>query len=87
MSEDEFEDRDDSDDRDDPVLDDSDWNPDPATVCCPECAAEVSEEADRCPDCGHYFSPGDVRASRPGWYRIAIAILIGLLIWAFIAWH
>jgi len=77
---------DDSDDPEHPLLDESDWNPDPATVACPECGAEVSEEADRCPDCGHYFSPGDASDERSGWYKIAIAFLIGLLIWAFIVW-
>ncbi len=74
------------DDSDDADLDEADWNPDPATVSCPECEGDVSEDAERCPECGHYFSPGDTNAGRAGWYRIAVAILIGLLVWALIAW-
>jgi endogenous inhibitor of DNA gyrase (YacG/DUF329 family) len=66
--------------------DESDWSPDPATIPCPDCGAEVSEEADRCPECGHYLSTTDAHDRRPAWYKAAIAFLIGLLIWAFIAW-
>jgi hypothetical protein len=78
---------DDTDDSEHPALDEADWNPDPATFNCPECDAEVSEDADRCPECAHYFSPLDARSGPSSWYKIAIAFLIGLLIWAIIAWR
>ena len=74
------------DDSDDPARDEDDWNPDPAMVSCPECGAEVSEEADRCPECGHYFTPDDANGGRTLWYRIAVAFIIALLVWTLIAW-
>ncbi len=72
-------------DYNDPDPDETDWNPDPATVPCPECGGEVFDDADRCPECGHYFSPGKANASRL-WYKIAVAFLVGLLVWTLIAW-
>jgi predicted amidophosphoribosyltransferase len=66
--------------------DEADWSPDPATVLCPECDAEVIEDADRCPDCGHYFSTDAARGKKARWYRIVIAFIVGLLIWRIIRW-
>jgi Uncharacterised protein family UPF0547 len=65
--------------------DESDWSPDPATVTCPECLADVIEDAERCPECGHYFSADDDRVRRSGWYKIAVAFIVGLLVWHIIS--
>jgi len=48
------------------------------TVACPECGAEVYEDAVRCPVCGTYIPSGSgLFANRPGWW-IAVAILLVL---------
>lgn len=45
------------------------------TVPCPQCGAEVYEDAVRCPACGAYITyPSSVWSGRPGWW-----ILLGLL--------
>lgn len=45
------------------------------TVACPECGAEVYEEAEQCPRCGSYITHGGgVWAGRPIWW-----IVLGLL--------
>ena len=45
------------------------------TVSCPECGAEVYEDAVRCPACGNYIThPTSVWHGRPGWW-----IVLGLL--------
>ncbi len=47
------------------------------TVPCPECGAEVYEDAVRCPVCGAYItitSKNSIWSGRPGWW-----ILLGLL--------
>jgi hypothetical protein len=45
------------------------------TVPCPECGAEVYEEAEQCPRCGSYITHGgSVWAGRPIWW-----IVLGLL--------
>ena len=44
---------------------------------CPECGAEVYEDAERCPSCGSYIilsSSGSVWQGRPAWW-----IILGLL--------
>lgn len=73
-------------DSNEPDLNQAEWSPDPATVPCPECGGEVSEEADRCPECGYYFTPGESNAGRTVWYRLAVAFVIGLLVWTLIVW-
>jgi DNA-directed RNA polymerase subunit RPC12/RpoP len=45
------------------------------TVSCPECGAEVYEDAVRCPICGHYVTHDtSVWSGRPGWW-----VLLGLI--------
>ena len=45
------------------------------TVSCPECGAEVYEDAVRCPVCGNYITHhGHIWSGRPSWW-----ILLGLL--------
>ena len=53
------------------------------TIPCPECGAEVYEDADQCPACGHYIVH-DTRAwsGRSLWW-VALAVLgIGAVILA-----
>ena len=46
-----------------------------STVPCPECGAEVYEDAVRCPACGNYITHAtSVWSGRPGWW-----IVLGLL--------
>jgi len=45
------------------------------TVPCPNCGADVYEDAPACPVCGHYFTAeGSPWSGKPGWW-----ILLGLL--------
>jgi hypothetical protein len=57
------------------------------TVPCPECGAEVYEDALQCPVCGNYVTHDtSVWSGRPGWWVLlglvgvlaAIAVLAGL---------
>jgi hypothetical protein len=45
-------------------------------VPCPNCGAEVYEDAERCPVCGEYVVHGSSPAwqGKPGWY-VALAVL------------
>ena len=63
--------------------DEDDWDEDwtdedePAdTVLCPNCAAEIYEEAEQCPVCGEYVvhQSGPPWQGKPGWY-VALAVL------------
>ena len=46
-----------------------------STLPCPECGADVYEDAVRCPACGNYIThPTSVWHGRPGWW-----IVLGLL--------
>jgi len=45
------------------------------TIPCPECRAEVYEDAEQCPHCGHYItSETNVWSGRPAWW-----IVLGIL--------
>lgn len=68
---------------DDEWQDDDDWSSETDdddvsyTVDCPECGAEVYEDAERCPACGSYIvlgATGSVWQGRPAWW-----IILGLL--------
>jgi len=53
-------------------LDDDDET---STLRCPECGADVYEDAVRCPVCGNYITHStSVWHGRPGWW-----VLLGLL--------
>jgi len=62
----------------DDELDENDYldeDDEPLTLPCPECGADVYEDAVRCPACGYYIThPTSVWHGRPGWW-----ILLGLL--------
>lgn len=61
----------------------NDWEyPDPDgddqwcdTVVCPECGADVYEDADQCPVCGHFMIPDNrIWSGKSAWWT-ALAIL------------
>ena len=68
--------------------DDEDWPDDDDTVetiPCPNCRADVYEEAERCPACGEYIvRDTSVLSGKPAWYVVGavlgiIAVIIVLL--------
>ena len=69
---------DESDELDDNEYPDEDLEDDDLseTLPCPECGAEVYEDSERCPHCGHYITTGSgsLWAGRPAWW-----VLLGLL--------
>lgn len=71
MSDDRF----DPDDFEDELPDEDQLDETSETVPCPECGAEIYEDAERCPVCGQYvIHRRDVWAGRPLWW-----IVLGLL--------
>lgn len=52
---------------------------------CPSCGARIYADADRCPKCGDYVTPGKEKARRrPVWIWIGVALaLLILLSWIF----
>ena len=64
------------DEREDPDVEDADWNIDPDTRPCPSCGNEVSEEAERCPHCGDYFCQEKAANQRSWWVVIGIIFLL-----------
>ncbi|RMF37031.1 MAG: hypothetical protein D6753_18325 [Planctomycetota bacterium] len=49
-------------------------------VACPICGEPVHEEAQRCPHCENYITPGmSSPQGRPLWFRIAL-LLAGLIV-------
>ncbi len=57
------------------------------TLPCPECGAEIYEDAERCPACGAYVV---MRLSdtgrRPWWWVAVVIVLVGLLLLLFVPW-
>jgi len=52
-----------------------------STAACPACGAEVYEDADRCPACGRYITPGGA-GSMKCWWWIALALAaLGLIVY------
>jgi len=60
------------------------------TLPCPECGADVYEDAERCPACGQYITPGsgNLWAGRSPWWiilgllgiaAVVLALLVGTL--------
>ncbi len=67
-------DPDDVDDQDDEVdfIDDDESS---ETVICPECGADVYEDADQCPVCGRFLIPDThIWSGKPIWW-IALGVL------------
>lgn len=52
------------------------------TLPCPQCGAQVYEEAERCPVCGTYIIQASVWTGRPGWWILLALLGIGAAILA-----
>lgn len=64
---------------DDEYGDDEDEEP---TIFCPNCRAEIWEEAERCPECGEYISDEariDRRTLMPRWIMLTAILCLLLL--------
>ena len=66
---------------------DDEWN---ETIACPQCGAEVYEDADYCPACDTYITPrSHTWSGRPTWWIVLglLGILATILVLArFPAW-
>ena len=53
------------------------------TLPCPECGEAVYEQAERCPYCGSYITPGGVAPRNSWWILITaiVCIVIVVLAW------
>jgi len=62
-------------------------DPPSRTLPCPECGAEIYEDAERCPACGAYvvMRLSDTRR-RPWWWVAVVIGLVGLLLLLFVPW-
>lgn len=49
------------------------------TLPCPECGAEVYEDAPRCPACGAYITPGSRSRSGPHAWWIVLGLVAAIL--------
>ena len=71
----------DRDAREYPDDEEADWNLDPATIVCPWCGEEISEDASQCPYCDQYISKEDApRERKPLWIKIGLVCLVVILI-------
>jgi predicted nucleic acid-binding Zn ribbon protein len=70
---------DDADDDDYSGFDTSDPDED-ATVPCPACGAEIYDDAERCPECGHYQTREEAsRAKTPLWIIVGAIICLAIV--------
>ena len=55
--------------------------PDLPTVACPHCAADILEDAERCPECGKYISREDAPAGShsTAWIVLVLLALAAIL--------
>ena len=50
---------------------------DDCTIPCPACGAEIYDDAERCPECGHYQSCEDApRSQWPLWIIVGIGVCL-----------
>jgi hypothetical protein len=75
---------------DDPDLDD-DWADDDEdesdVVSCPECGADVYEDAEQCPACGQYIVHGTSPwRGRPRWWILLGLAGIAAVLWLSVPW-
>lgn len=54
---------------------------DDATLPCPACGAAMFEEADRCPACGDYVTPGGRPSARPPWVILTAIVCLVAAVW------
>lgn len=55
-----------------------DYSSEAGELWCPKCGAVMYADADRCPSCGDYVTPGARRS--PLWIRAAAILLILLIV-------
>ena len=60
----------------DPDEDDHDDDP---TAPCPHCGEPIYDDAERCPDCGHYLSREDAPRSRPAWFVVGFLLCLAVV--------
>jgi uncharacterized paraquat-inducible protein A len=60
--------------------DDNQWSDEDVYFACPECGADVYEEAPQCPACGCYVSHAPRTALPIRWKIVAVVILIAFAI-------
>jgi predicted RNA-binding Zn-ribbon protein involved in translation (DUF1610 family) len=66
----------------DPDESDQDSGEESGTLPCPNCGEDVWEEAERCPHCGEYITPGIGSDRKPWWVIVAaILALLAVLLW------
>ena len=62
----------------------SEHEDDDLTIPCPHCREPVFEDAERCPECGHYLSREDAPWRKPWWLVVGVVVcLIVILSWYF----
>ena len=49
---------------------------------CPECGADVYEDAPQCPECGWYVTTATRTALSVGWKMVAVVVLIAFALGA-----
>lgn len=54
---------------------------DDTTIPCPHCGADIYDDAEQCPACGHYLTDEDAPAKpQPWWILIGVSICILIVI-------
>ena len=51
------------------------------TVPCPDCRADVYEDAERCPECGRYLSREDAPRRHPWWVVAGALACLAMVFW------
>ncbi len=66
--------------------DEYDDDGDSETYPCPECGAEVYEDAEMCPSCGQFITPGARRqwTGRSTWWLLLGLLGIGAVLWVLV---
>ena len=69
-----------------PDASDADDDDEPATVPCPYCRGEMSEDSPRCPHCGNYISEEDAPRRKPAWIVVTAVAVLAAMALALLAW-
>jgi hypothetical protein len=57
-----------------------------ATAPCPACGAEIYDDAECCPECGHYQSREDApRVKIPLWIFVGAILCLVIVVWWIVA--
>jgi hypothetical protein len=55
------------------------------TIRCPECHADIYEDAEQCPRCGHFILPDtNCWSGRPGWWIVLGLIGVAALVYSLV---